>query len=67
MYRKNFAGIFLLVFLLGIFFQYNRMDGFLYLSAVKSKDARAGWTLENSLQDKAALPKDTFLIIYHIR
>ena len=65
MYRKNFAGIFLLVFLLGIFFQYNRMDGFLYLSAVKSKDARAGWTLENSLQDKAALPKDTFLIIYN--
>ena len=55
MYRKNFVGIFLLVFLLGLFFQYNRMDGFLYLSAVKSKDAKAGWNLENSQQDKAAL------------
>ena len=65
MYRKNFVGIFLLVFLLGLFFQYNRMDGFLYLSAVKSKDAKAGWNLENSQQDKAALARDTFLIIYN--
>lgn len=65
MYKGNFIGIFILVFLLGLFFQYNRMDGFLYLSAVRSKDTRAEWRLENSQQDKASLGRDTFLVIYN--
>ena len=32
MYKRNFIAAFLIVFLLGLFFQYNRTDGFMKLS-----------------------------------
>jgi hypothetical protein len=63
MYKRNIAVVFILVFLLGAFFQYNRSDGFIRLSKNTNVDLM-DTEPENSMQDKASLPQDTFLIVY---
>lgn len=64
MYRKNIIAVFGLVFLLGLFFQYNRTDGFVRLSANTNPQALAQYPLQLSMQDKDSLAKDRFLLLY---
>lgn len=63
MNNRSIAAVFILVCILGLFFQYNRSDGFVRLSKNKNIDIM-DTAPENSMKDKAALPQDTFLIIY---
>ena len=49
MYRKHIIAVFGLVFLLGLFFQYNRTDGFVRLSANTNPQALAQYPLQLSM------------------
>ena len=53
MYKRNFIAAFLIVFLLGLFFQYNRTDGFMKLSTNIHENFGANGTfVEGSEEDK---------------
>ncbi len=62
--KRGIALVFALVMVLGIFFQFNRMDGFLHLSALRNL------TLLPALEeqgDAVALARDKYLILYDPR
>ena len=63
MYKKNIAAIFILVFVLGLFFQYNRSDGFVRLSKNVNENVLNA-AVNGQMQDKASLPKEKFLVVY---
>lgn len=63
MYNKSIAVVLFLVFLLGLFFQYNRTDGFVRL--IKNKNIVAtSHNIYGKNEAKAILPREQFLVIY---
>ena len=64
MYKKNIIAVFALVFLLGLFFQYSRSDGFVRLSANTNHHILQQYPQQTSMQEKKTLAKDNFLLIY---
>jgi hypothetical protein len=64
MYKRNFIAAFLIVFMLGLFFQYNRTDGFMKLSTnIHENFGMNGTLVEGSGADRA-MERETFLILY---
>lgn len=64
MYKRNFIAAFLIVFLLGLFFQYNRTDGFMKLSTNIHENFGANGTFVEGSEEDKALERETFLILY---
>lgn len=64
MYKRNFIAAFLIVFLLGLFFQYNRTDGFMKLSTNIHENFGANGALVEGSEEDKALERETFLILY---
>lgn len=61
MYKKNISMILVLVFCLGVFFQYNRMDGFIRLLSNKNIALTVN---NNSAADNIDEKRDKYLVIY---
>lgn len=64
MYKRNFIAAFLIVFLLGLFFQYNRTDGFMKLSTNIHENFGANGTFVEGSEEDKELERETFLILY---
>ena len=64
MYKRNFIAAFLIVFLLGLFFQYNRTDGFMKLSTNIHENFGANGALVEGSEEDKALEREAFLILY---
>lgn len=64
MYKKNIAVVFVLIFVLGLFFQYDRTDGFVRLITHKNQAVAAFGEGKNVHSDKENLPRETFLVVY---
>lgn len=64
MYKRNIAAVLVFIFCLGLFFQYNRMDGFVRLSRNLNSAGFSRLSVQTDMQDCAELPADRFLLVY---
>ncbi len=63
MYKKNIAIVLSLVFLLGLFFQYNRSDGFIRLIKNKNVSAISG-DFSLGKEEQKNIPRERMLLVY---